>query len=310
MREPDVHVCETGLRDGLQLARAVLPSAAKRAVVDALAAAGLAEIEAASFVPPHVSPQFSDAADIVAHAKAASSTWRVGALVPNLKGAERALDAGCDILAFVVSVSESHNLANVRRGSDEQVAVGREVATLARAGGAGRPHLVGALSTAFGCSIEGWIEETAVVRLAAALHEAGFHEITLSDTVGYADPAMIRRRVALVRDALGPDVPLRLHLHDTFGTGLANALAGLDAGITRFDAALLGLGGCPAAPGASGNIATEDLAVMLAGMGLSTGIDLHALIEAGRLLREHLPDEPVRSHVQQAGLPKTLRRPV
>jgi hydroxymethylglutaryl-CoA lyase len=302
----DVLVNECGLRDGLQLTRTVLPTQVKCAVIDALASAGLREIEVASFVPAHVSPHFADAAEVVAHAKGASQRWKVSALVPNLKGAERAIAAGTDILAFVVSVSESHNLANVRRTPQEQAGVGREIVERVNALPTPRAHLIGALATAFGCSIEGPIEEAAVVRMAVALREAGFQEITLADTVGYADPAMIKRRVKLVRDAIGSDVPLRLHLHDTMGTGLANALAGLEAGVTRFDAAILGLGGCPAAPGASGNISTEDLVYMLERMGVSTGIDLGALIAAGRLVHENLPDEPVRSHVFGAGIPKKI----
>jgi hydroxymethylglutaryl-CoA lyase len=304
----EVHICETGPRDGLQLVEQIMPTAAKKAIIAALARSGLPEVDAASFVPPQRFPQFADAAEIVAEARACSRTsngWVVGALVPNRKGAERAIAAGAQALYSIVSVSRSHNLANVRRTPDEQIEITREIKTLIDAlPEAERPRLVGGLPTAFGCSIEGRVPVADVCRIAVAMKELGADEITLADTVGYADPVLIKSVVAAVRSAVGKDTPLRLHLHDTMGLGLANVLAGLEVGITRFDAAIGGLGGCPFAPGASGNIATEDLIFMLEQMGLRTGVNLPALLEATEILAESLPQERIRSHVREAGIPK------
>jgi hydroxymethylglutaryl-CoA lyase len=304
----EVHICETGPRDGLQLVEQIMPMAAKKAMIAALARSGLPEVDAASFVPPQRFPQFADAAEIVAEARACSRTsngWVVGALVPNRKGAERAIAAGAQALYSIVSVSRSHNLANVRRTPDEQIEITREIKTLIDAlPEAERPRLVGGLPTAFGCSIEGRVPVADVCRIAVAMKELGADEITLADTVGYADPVLIKSVVAAVRSAVGKDTPLRLHLHDTMGLGLANVLAGLEVGITRFDAAIGGLGGCPFAPGASGNIATEDLVFMLEQMGQRTGVALPALLEATEILAESLPQERIRSHVREAGIPK------
>jgi hydroxymethylglutaryl-CoA lyase len=304
----EVHICETGPRDGLQLVEQIMPTAAKKAMIAALARSGLPEVDAASFVPPQRFPQFADAAEIVAEARACSRTsngWVVGALVPNRKGAERAIAAGAQVLYSIVSVSRSHNLANVRRTPDEQIKITREIKTLIDVlPEAERLRLVGGLPTAFGCSIEGRVPVADVCRIAVAMKELGADEITLADTVGYADPVLIKSVVAAVRSAVGKDTPLRLHLHDTMGLGLANVLAGLEVGITRFDAAIGGLGGCPFAPGASGNIATEDLVFMLEQMGLRTGVDLPALLEATEILAESLPQERIRSHVREAGIPK------
>jgi hydroxymethylglutaryl-CoA lyase len=225
--------------------------------------------------------------------------------VPNRKGAERAIAAGAQVLYSIVSVSRSHNLANVRRTPDEQIKITREIKTLIDVlPEAERLRLVGGLPTAFGCSIEGRVPVADVCRIAVAMKELGADEITLADTVGYADPVLIKSVVAAVRSAVGKDTPLRLHLHDTMGLGLANVLAGLEVGITRFDAAIGGLGGCPFAPGASGNIATEDLIFMLEQMGRRTGVNLPALLEATEILAESLPQERIRSHVREAGIPK------
>jgi hydroxymethylglutaryl-CoA lyase len=305
MGAPDVHVCEVGLRDGLQLVTGVVPTATKTALLDALVAAGFAEMDVTSFVPPQVVPQFFDAAAVMAHARSRHPGLGAGALVPNVKGAERAIAADATALFFVASVSRGHSRANVRREPEEQVAALGAVHALIHARPASaRPRLVGALATAFGCSIDGRIAPAAVARMAVAMAEAGAEEIVLADTVGYADPRRIREVLAAVRGAIGGALPLRLHLHDTMGLGLANALAGLEAGITRFDAALGGLGGCPFAPGASGNIATEDLVFMLEQMGLSTGIDLSRLLAASALLSRSLPQERLRSHVAEAGIPR------
>jgi hydroxymethylglutaryl-CoA lyase len=303
----DVHVCEVGLRDGLQLVKGVVPTATKTALLDALVAAGFAEMDVTSFVPPQVVPQFVDAAEVMADARSRHPGLDAGALIPNVKGAERAIAADATTLYFVASVSRGHSRANVRREPEEQVAaLGAVRALIDARPPSARPRLVGALATAFGCSIDGRIAPAQVARMAAAMAATGVQEIVLADTVGYADPRLIRDVLAAVRDAIGDALPLRLHLHDTMGLGLANALAGLEAGITRFDAALGGLGGCPFAPGASGNIATEDLVFMLEQMGLRTGIDLKRLLAASSLLSRSLPQDRLRSHVAEAGIPRVF----
>jgi hydroxymethylglutaryl-CoA lyase len=307
-RAPDVHICETGPRDGLQNLDVVLPTSAKCALIDAIVATGVGEIDAGSFVPPSVVPQFADVDQVMAHALYNKSGTAVGALVPNFKGAERALGAGVDIITFVISASETHNRANVRRTIDQQLEGFRAVrAAIDARSTEQRPHLVGAISTAFGCSMEGRISEAAVCRLVTAYAKAGADEIALADTVGYGTPPLIKQIVAAARREAGPDMTLRLHLHDTLGMGLANAVAGLDAGIRRFDAAVSGLGGCPFAPGARGNIVTEDLVFMLEEMGLSTGIDLAKLMATRDILKSHIPAKHLTGHLHEAGIPKALR---
>lgn len=305
---PDIHICEVGPRDGLQNLDIFVPTAAKCALIDAIVAAGVREVDAGSFVPPKVVPQFADVDVVMAHALGHQAT-AIGALVPNFKGAERAIAAGVNAIYFVISASETHNRANVRRTIDEQLEGFRAVRAAIDARLAGhRPHLVGGISTAFGCSMEGRIGEAAVCRLAAAYAEAGADEIGLADTVGYATPPLIKQIVAAVRRDLGAAMSLRLHLHDTLGMGLANVVAGLDAGIRRFDAAVSGLGGCPFAPGARGNVVTEDLVFMLEEMGLSTGIDLDRLMATRAILSAHIPAKHLTGHLHEAGIPKALRR--
>src|SRR4051794_10325806 len=223
---PDVHICEAGPRDGLQNLDIFVPTEAKCALIDAVAAAGVREIDAGSFVPPKVVPQFADVETVMVHALAHRQAATIGALVPNFKGAERAIAAGVDAIYFVISASETHNHANVRRTIDEQLEGFRAVraAIDARPAGNRRPHLVGGISTAFGCSLEGRIGEGAVRRLAAAYAEAGADEIGLADTVGYATPPLIKQIVQGVQSDLGPVMSLRLHLHDTLGMGLANVV--------------------------------------------------------------------------------------
>jgi hydroxymethylglutaryl-CoA lyase len=306
---PDVHICEAGPRDGLQNLDIFLPTEAKCALIDAIVAAGVREIDAGSFVPPKVVPQFADVEIVMAHALAHKEAATIGALVPNFKGAERAIAAGVDAIYFVISASETHNQANVRRTIGEQLEGFRAVRAAIDARPLGnRPHLVGGISTAFGCSLEGRIAEGAVRRLAAAYAEAGADEIGLADTVGYATPPLIKQIVQGVRSDLGAAMSLRLHLHDTLGMGLANVVAGLESGIRRFDAAVSGLGGCPFAPGARGNIVTEDLVFMLEEMGLSTGIDLDGLMATRAILSAHIPARHLTGHLHEAGIPKALRR--
>ena len=299
-----VIVCEVGPRDGLQIAKGRMPTAVKARWIEALAAAGLAEIEVGSFVPPRLIPQMADTAEIV-RASVQIPGLTVVALAPNLRGAEAAYAAGAHRVSVPVSVSEGHSRANLNRSPAEQVAEVARITAFARAQER-RMEVEAGCSTAFGCSIDGVVPPARTVAIAAALAEAGVDEVVLADTVGYAHPSQVRALVRAVRAAVGPKLT-GLHLHDTMGLGLANALAGLDEGIRNFDAALAGLGGCPYAPGASGNIVTEDLVFMLEILGFETGIDLEALIAARAILREGLPGEPLRGGVAQAGIPRTFR---
>jgi hydroxymethylglutaryl-CoA lyase len=291
-----IQVSEVGLRDGLQSIERVMPLAAKQAWIAAEAAAGVREIEVGSFVPPSLLPQMADTAALVEFARTIPGL-NVVALVPNAKGAVRAVEAGVHAMSIPFSMSETHSLRNVRKDHPAMLAEIAEVAKIAKAGGV---HFAVGLSTAFGCTIEGAVSEEQVVRLAAAAAEAGAEEFSLSDTTGYADPAQVKRLIRKVRGAVGERLTT-LHLHNTRGLGLANALAGLEEGITTLDASLGGLGGCPYAPGASGNLVTEDLVLMLNSMGLETGIDLERLLEVRTILAEALPGEPLYGFTPDAG---------
>ncbi len=296
-------VREVGLRDGLQIHPTFMPTADKLAWIRAAAAAGIREIEVTSYVPPRLIPQFVDAAEVTRGALEVDGL-KASALVPNLKGAERGLELGVPMLNFVVSVSRTHNLKNVRREPSESVDDFREIVRRVRTESAARRTIVSAgLSTALGCSYEGRIPVDDVVRLAVELADAGADELMIADTVGYADPAQVRRVFRAVQQEV-KTVPLRAHFHDTRGTGLANASAALDCDITRFDASLGGLGGCPYAPGASGNVVLEDLVFMLDSMGLDTGIDIGKLLAVREQVAAALPDMPMHGALARAGLPR------
>ncbi|HEY5754583.1 MAG TPA: hydroxymethylglutaryl-CoA lyase [Steroidobacter sp.] len=305
-----IHLSEVGPRDGLQSIKRVMPLDAKKAWIAAEAAAGVREIEVGSFVPPSLLPQMADTAELVAFARMIRGL-SVAVLIPNLKGAERAIAAGAQKMSIPFSMSETHSLKNVRKSHAEMVEEIRAIAKLVAAQPAEtRPHFEVGLSTAFGCTMEGPVSEDTVVRLAAASIEAGAVEVGLSDTTGYANPAQVKRLVRKVKAEVGANKLNTLHLHNTRGLGLANALAGLDEGITTLDASLAGLGGCPFAPGASGNIVTEDLVFMLQAMGYETGIDLAKLLEVRRILAEALPGEPLYGFTPDAGLPPGFDRGV
>jgi hydroxymethylglutaryl-CoA lyase len=299
-----VTICEVGPRDGLQMAKTVMATPTKIAWIEALAASGLREIEVGSFVPAKLLPQMADT-DAVVRATVTIPNLTIVALAPNLRGAQAAVAAGAHRISVPVSISEGHSRANLNRTPDEQVAeIGRIVAWLHSENHPAELEV--ACSTAFGCSFDGVIPHAQVLRIVTALAQAGVTSLGLADTVGYANPDAIKSLVRAVRAEIGP-VLHGLHLHDTMGLGLANALAGLEAGIRDFDAALAGLGGCPFAPGASGNIVTEDLVFMIESMGLRTGIDLPALIEARKILHQGLPAEPMHGQVAKAGIPRTFR---
>lgn len=289
-------VSEVGLRDGLQSISRVMPLEAKKRWIAAEAAAGVREIEVGSFVPPALLPQMADTAELVTFAKGIPGL-NVVALVPNAKGMVRAAEAGVHSVSIPFSMSETHSIKNVRKDHPAMLTEIASAATIAREHGI---HFAVGLSTAFGCTMEGAVREDAVVRLAEQALDAGAQEFSLSDTTGYADPAQVRRLVRKVRAAVG-DRLTTLHLHNTRGLGLANVVAGLEEGITTFDASLGGLGGCPFAPGASGNLVTEDLVLMLNSMGLETGIDLDALLKVRSIVEEALPGEPLYGFTPDAG---------
>jgi len=227
------------------------------------------------------------------------------ALVPNLKGAQRAVSAGGRRLSMPVSASRAHSVSNIGMTPEEAVAeVGRVCAYCRDLPEAARPEVEVGLSTAFGCTMEGPVSEDWVMRMAAMLAEAGAGSIGLSDTTGYGNPAQVKRMFARLRAEVGADKVGGGHFHNTRGLGLANAMAALEAGVTTLDSSQAGLGGCPFAPGASGNIVTEDLVFLLESQGLRTGVSVDALLEARRILAAELPDEPLYGFIADAGLPK------
>jgi hydroxymethylglutaryl-CoA lyase len=297
---PSVHICEVGPRDGLQNAKHLMPTAAKKAWIRALADAGLKEIEVGSFVPPKLIPAMADTGEVVAFARTLPGL-KVVALAPNLKGFQRALEAGAHKVTFPVSASRQHSESNVRMTPDQMVEEVRKCAQFPHPG----VEIEGAVSTAFGCTMQGVVPEDDVVRIASALAEF-CDSVALADTVGYANPAQVRRVFRRVRERIGNKFE-GAHFHDTRGLGIANALAAYDEGVRAFDSSMGGLGGCPFAPGASGNVITEDLVFMFESMDISTGIDLQKLFAARKILTEAIPEEPVYGHTPLAGLPKGFR---
>jgi hydroxymethylglutaryl-CoA lyase len=303
MPDVDVLVSEVGPRDGLQSISIIMPLEAKKAWIVAEAAAGVREIEVGSFVPAKLLPQLADTAEVVKFARTIPGLT-VAVLVPNARGAEAAIAAGAHKITIPLSVSQTHSLANLRRTHAQVLAETKIIADIIRAlPTAERPHFEGSLSTVFGCTLEGAIPDAQIARLAASLMEAGVDEVGLSDTTGYADPGSVKRLIGLVQGVVGKSALTGIHLHNTRGLGLANTLMALECGLTTLDSSLGGLGGCPFAPGASGNIVTEDLCFMLAAMGLKTGIDLDALVAVRSILAEALPGEPLYGFLPDAGLP-------
>lgn len=297
----EVLLSEVGPRDGLQSVKATMPTAVKLAWIDALFDAGLREIEVGSFVPAKSLPQMADVGTVVRHALGKPGLT-VAALVPNLRGADAALTSGVHKLTLPVSASEAHSLANVRKTREQMVDEVRQIVAL-RNERAPDLRIEAGVSTAFGCAIQGPVSEDDVVRLAAALAEAGADEVGLSDTAGMANPAQVRRLFQRVRAEIGHRTGAA-HMHNTRGLGLANCLAAFDVGVRTFDSSHGGLGGCPFAPGATGNVVTEDLVFMFEAMGVRTGVDLQKLFAARAVLQAGLPGEPIYGMTPEAGLTK------
>ncbi|MEZ6022155.1 MAG: hydroxymethylglutaryl-CoA lyase [Hyphomonadaceae bacterium] len=299
----DVLISEVGPRDGLQSIAPTMPTDAKKTWIATEAAAGVREIEVGSFVPAKLLPQLADTAELVAFARTIPNLV-VAALVPNAKGAEAAIAAGAHKITLPLSASETHSLRNLRRTHVQVLGEAARIADMIRALPQDqRPHFEGSLSTAFGCTLEGPIPDAQLVRLSEGLMEAGCDEVGLADTTGYADPTSVKRLIKLIRDAIGAEHVTGIHLHNTRGLGLANVLAAFEVGLTTFDSSLGGLGGCPFAPGASGNIVTEDIVFMFESMGLKTGIDLGKLLKVRDILRAALTEEPLYGFTPDAGLP-------
>jgi hydroxymethylglutaryl-CoA lyase len=300
-----VVIREVGLRDGLQSIATILSTDRKREWIRAACEAGMREIEVGSFVPSRLLPQLADTAELVPFAKSLPGLT-VSVLVPNLRGAERALGANADLMIVPLSASHAHSLANLRKTPDEVVAEVARIRAVRDAAGS-KTLIEGGVGTAFGCTIQGEVARGEVLRLVQALLDAGADRISLADTVGYADPAAVR---ALFADAvkIAGQRFWSGHFHDTRGLALANVHAALDVGVRRFDASLGGIGGCPYAPGASGNVTTEDLAFMLASMGYDTGVDVERLLDLRAQVAGWLAGEELHGTVWRAGLPKTFHR--
>ena len=284
LRLPDsVQIYEVGPRDGLQNEPAPVPTEVKVEFVNRLIATGLPYVEVSSFVHPRWIPQLADAEDVFGRIDRPEGT-RLGALVPNARGLVRATEANVTDLAVFVSASETHNRKNLNRTIDESL---ENIAEVIDGVDRSATWLRGYVSMVFGCPYEGDVPVANIIRVAARLLELGVDQISLGDTVGYGTPRDVQDRVTQI----AAEVPLdrvALHFHDTRGTALANIVAGLDAGVRIFDGAVGGLGGCPYAPGASGNVATEDLIQMLHGMGVDTGVDLDALVDCAAFIESHL----------------------
>jgi hydroxymethylglutaryl-CoA lyase len=293
----EVEIIEVGLRDGIQSEPVLIPVEQKLALADAMTAAGVMAIEAASFAHPKAVPQMADAEAVMRGLRRKEGV-RYAVLVPNRKGAERALATGADEIRCVVMASETFNLTNVRMATAQSLTQIAEIAAMCHAPTT-PVRFVGAVGATFGCPFEGDVPSARILDLVGQLVAIGANAILLADTTGMANPLQVARLTSLVLSKW-PDLEIILHLHNTRGTGLANLLGGLEAGITRFEASLGGLGGCPFAPRATGNICTEDAVHMLHEMGIQTGIDLERLIEASMLM-EQIVGRELPGQVMKAG---------
>jgi hydroxymethylglutaryl-CoA lyase len=299
-----VTIREVGLRDGLQSIQTILSTRQKCEWVAGAYEAGQREIEVGSFVPARLLPQLADTAEVLAYAKSLPGLV-ASVLVPNLQGAERALQADADLLVLPLSASHAHSLANLRKTPDEVVDLMGRIRAARDASGK-KTLLEGGVGTAFGCTLQGEVKTEEVLRLMQALLDAGADRVSLADTVGFADPLSVSRLFERARNIAGERFCCG-HFHDTRGLALANVFAALQIGISRFDASLAGIGGCPHAPGASGNAATEDLAFMLQAMGLNTGLDVGQLLNLRGRLAGWLQGEQTHGALWRAGLPGALQ---
>ncbi|SAK82028.1 pyruvate carboxyltransferase [Caballeronia pedi] len=293
---------EVGLRDGLQSIQTVVPTARKIEWIGDAYAAGQREIEVGSFVPARFLPQLADTAELVTYAKTLPGLF-VSVLVPNLKGAERAIETQADLMLVPLSASRAHSLANLRKTPEEVVDEVARMRATRDASGA-KTLIEGGIGTAFGCTIQGHVDHADVLRYMQALLDAGADRVSIADTVGYAGPRAVRDLFEKARAIAGERFWCG-HFHDTRGLALANVCAALETGVARFDATLAGIGGCPHAPGASGNASSEDLAFMLADMGIETGIDIPALLTLRAKLAHWLDGEALHGALALAGLPVT-----
>jgi hydroxymethylglutaryl-CoA lyase len=298
-----VQIVEVGPRDGLQNEPTVVPTATKVEFIRRALATGIRRIEVASFVNPKRVPQMADAEDILEALGLPDGRWYIG-LVLNRRGFERAAAAGCNEIGMAVFASDTFNLRNQGATTAESLAAWSDIAAAARAAGI-RAQVT--LSAAFGCPFEGEVPVARVVELAERVAEAGPFEIALADTIGVGVPSQVTELIGRVRDRL-PGVPLRGHFHNTRNTGIANAYAAVEAGVAALDASIGGVGGCPFAPAATGNIPTEDLLYMLTRMGVATGVDLDALIATGRWLQDQLGHTVPGMLVKAGGFPSARSR--
>lgn len=305
-RPATITIREVGLRDGLQILARTMPTAEKLEWVRGSYEAGLREIEVGSFVPPRLLPQLADTAEVVAFAKSLPGAT-ISVLVPNFKGAERAIEADADAMLLPLSASRAHSLANLRKTPDEVVDEIARIRDLRDARGSACVIEVG-ISTAFGCTIQGRVEPDEVLRLLGRAIGAGAERVGLADTVGYADPLQVETLFAQAFAIAGARLQCG-HFHDTRGLGLANVFAAWQQGVARFDACLGGLGGCPHAPGASGNVATEDVAYLFSSMGVATHLDFDRLAALRGRLAQWLDGETLHGSLWRAGLPATMVSP-
>jgi len=304
MNDNYAQVTEVGLRDGLQMVKTILSADQKLEWCRRMVAAGCTNIEVTSFVPPKIVPQFADS-DEVARGALKINGLHASALVPNLKGAQRAFDTGLKKVHYVLSASNEHNLKNVRRSTAESVDDFSNIVAARDETGHRDIKLGAGLATAFGCTIAGQVDEAHVLKIVETLLKAGADQIAIADTVGYANPGQVKKLMRRVL-ALTGDIPVTCHFHDTRGLGLANVFAALDAGVRSFDSSLGGLGGCPFAPNATGNINTEDTVFLLESEGIRTGININALLSIRELVASWLVGEPFVGAIARAGLPKTF----
>ena len=297
----DVVISDVVLRDGLQILPSVLPLEGKKAILDLLVDSGIRSIEITSMVPPKLMPQFRDAEEMIAYTRQLN-VGLATVLVPNLRGAERAIDAKAESLVVPVSASETHSVKNIRKSRQEQLDELRRIrALIDDQPDGGRPLLAAGIATAFGCSYEGRVSEDEVFRVVDACIDIGVEEVGLADTVGYAMPDQITSAFSRLARRVGSSLQIRAHFHDTFGMGLSNSFAAVESGVKLVDASLCGLGGCPFAPGSAGNTTLEDLVYMVQKMGLRTGIDLDRLLGGRALLSEIVPEATLRGALSMAG---------